>query len=199
MKRIRAYLIFICMGLLLSSCQISKADAKDKNEIVGDILENVSNEYPVINYTGDAHNIWMDVEDTVQASEVQKKIQQQLKENGLNGYKVSVRARDVKQVEKEHRWSLIDSYIFEKFRTKEKDEEKYKDVTTKLTDITLEDPATVAISTPIVSSDPKAKEYAEQIKKEVEALLQSKKMKKLIEGDAYNIVVYDEKDQVIIN
>src|SRR6478752_1845301 len=165
MKRIRAYLIFICMGLLLSSCQISKADAKDKNEIVGDILENVSNEYPVINYTGDAHNIWMDVEDTVQASEVQKKIQQQLKENGLNGYKVSVRARDIKQVEKEHRWSLIDSYIFEKFRKKEKDEEKYKDVTTKLTNITLEDPAIVAISTPIMNSDPKAKEYAAQIQK----------------------------------
>src|SRR6478735_1095002 len=199
MKRIKVYLIFICMALLLSSCQISKADVKDKNEIVGDILENISNEYPVINHTGDAHNIWMDVEDTVQASEVKKKIQQQLKENGLNGYKVSVRARDIKQVEKEHRWSLIDSYIFEKFRTEEKDEKKYKDVTTKLTDITIEDPATVAISTPIVSSDPKAKEYAEQIKKEVEALLQSKKMKKLIEGDAYNIVVYDEKDQVIIN
>ncbi|MCY9021293.1 DUF4030 domain-containing protein, partial [Priestia megaterium] len=71
------------------------------------------------------------------------------------------------------------------------------DVTTKLTNITLEDPAIVAISTPIVSSDPKAKEYAEQIKKEVEVLLQSKKMKKLIEGDAYKVVIYGENEQVI--
>jgi len=197
MKRIKVCVLFICVTLLLSSCQTSKADAKDKHEIVGDVLENISAQYPVINYTGDDHNIWMDVEDTVQASEVKKEIQQQLKENHLNGYNVSVRARDMKQVEKEHRWSLIDSYIFEKFRKKEKDEEKYKDVTTKLTNITLEDPAIVAISTPIMNSDPKAKEYAAQIQKEVEALFQSKKMKKLIEGDAYKIVIYDEQDQPI--
>src|SRR6478735_7656982 len=174
MKRIKACLLFICVTLLLSSCQISKADAKDKHEIVGDVLENI-----------------------VKGSEEKKEIQQQHKENHLNGYNVSVRARDMKQVEKEHRWSLIDSYIFEKFRKKEKDEEKYKDVTTKLTNITLEDPAIVAISTPIMNSDPKAKEYAAQIQKEVEALFQSKKMKKLIEGDAYKIVVYDEQDQPI--
>ncbi|WP_338789634.1 DUF4030 domain-containing protein (plasmid) [Priestia megaterium] len=197
MRSIRICLIFICMALLLSSCQISKADVKDKDEIVGDILDGIWDQYPVINSTGDAHNIWLDVEDTVKASEVKKKIQQQLKENGLKGYKVSVLARDIKQVEKEHRWSLIDGYIFEKFREEEKNEEIYKDVTTKLTNITLEDPAIVAISTPIVSSDSKAKEYAEQIKKEVEALLQAKKMKKLIEGDAYKVVVYDENEQAI--
>jgi len=197
MRSIRVFLIFICMSLLLSSCQISKADVKDKHEIIGDILDGIWDQYPVINSTGDAHNIWLDVEDTVKASEVKKKIQQQLKENGLNGYKVSVRSRDIKQVEKEHRWSLIDGYIFEKFREEEKDEEIYKDVTTKLTDITLLDPATVAISTPIVSSDPEAKDYAEQIKKEVEVLLQSKKMKKLIEGDAYKVVIYGANEQVI--
>ncbi|MDN3232697.1 DUF4030 domain-containing protein [Priestia megaterium] len=197
MRSIRVFLIFICMSLLLSSCQISKADVKDKHEIVGDILDGIWDQYPVINSTGDDHNIWLDVEDTVKVSEVKKKIQQQLKENGLNDYKVSVRARDIKQVEKEHRWSLIDGYIFEKFREEEKNKEIYKDVTTKLTNITLEDPAIAAISTPIVSSDPKAKEYAEQIKKEVEALLQSKKMKKLIEGDAYKIVIYDEKEEAI--
>jgi hypothetical protein len=197
MRSIRICLVFICIVLLLSSCQISKADVKDKDEIVGDILDGIWDQYPVINSTGDAHNIWLDVEDTVKASEVKKKIQQQLKENGLNGYKVSVRARDIKQVEKEHRWGLIDDYIFVKFREEEKDEEIYKDVTTKLTNITLEDPAIVAISTPIVSSDPKAKEYAEQIKKEVEVLLQSKKMKKLIEGDAYKVVIYGENEQVI--
>src|SRR6478609_8983391 len=185
MKGIKACILFICVTLLLSSCQTSKTNAKDKHEIVGDVLENISAQYPVINYTGDDHNIWMDVEDTVQASDVKKEIQQQLKENHLNGYNVSVRARDMKQVEKEHRWSLIDSDIFKKFREKEKDEDKYKDVTTKLTNITLEDPAIVAISTPIMKADPNAKEYAAQIKKEVEALFQTKKVKKLIEGDAY--------------
>ncbi|MGG0593537.1 DUF4030 domain-containing protein [Priestia megaterium] len=193
MKRIKACILFICVTVLLSSCQISRADAKDKHEIVGDVLENISAQYPVINYTGDDHNIWMDVEDTVQASDVKKEIQQQLKENGVNNYKITVHARDIKQVEKEHRWDMINYYIFEKLE----EEEEYKDVMRKLTDITLEDPAIVAIITPIVSSDPKAKEYAEQITKEVEALLQSKKMKKLIEGDAYNIVVYDEKEQII--
>ncbi len=100
MRSIRICLIFICMALLLSSCQISKADVKDKDEIVGDILDGIWDQYPVINSTGDAHNIWLDVEDTVKASEVKKKIQQQLKENGLKGYKVSVLARDIKQVEK---------------------------------------------------------------------------------------------------
>ncbi|WP_377520275.1 DUF4030 domain-containing protein [Priestia megaterium] len=193
MRSIRICLIFICMTLLLSSCQISKADVKDKGNIVGDVLDNISVKYPVINYSQDNSNIWMDVENTVQASDVKKEIQQQLKEKGINGYKITVHVQDIKQVEKEHRWDMINYYIFQKLE----EEEEYKDVMRKLTNITLEDPAIVAISTPIVSSDPKAKEYAEQIKKEVEALLQSKKMKKLIEGDAYKVVVYDENEQAI--
>lgn len=197
MKRMRAYLLFICVALLLSSCQISKTSVEDRDSIVQKVLDNISARYPVINYSQDNRNIWMDVENTIQASDVKKEIQQTFEENNIKGYEITVRARDMKQVEKEHRWSLIDSYIFKKLREKEKDEEQYKNVTTKLTNITLEDPAIVAISTPIMKADPKAKEYAAHIQKEVNTLLQREKMKKLIEGDAYKIVIYNEQDQPI--
>lgn len=193
MKRIKACILFICVTLLLSSCQISKGSVDDKGSIVQKVLDNISARYPVINYSQDNRNIWIDVENTVQASDVKKEIQQKFEENNIKGYEITVHTLDMKQVEKEHRWSMIDFYVFENLWKKE----KYKGVRSKLTNITLEDPAIVAISTPIMDADPNAKEYATQIQKEVNVLLQRKKMKKLIEGDAYKIVIYDEQNHPI--
>ncbi len=51
---------------------------------------------------------------------------------------------------------------------------EYKNVTYKKTDVTLNQPVTVAIVTPINKSDDGAQEYSKKIKREVNTILQSK-------------------------
>jgi len=111
----------------------------------------------------------------------------------LNAYKVNVRERNVKQVEKENRWLDIESKALAHLQ----ENKEYKDVTYKKTDVTLKQPVTVAIVTPIVKSDDGAQEYSEKIKKEVNTFLQTKDIKKQSKGDSYKIVIYDQDDQVI--
>lgn len=111
----------------------------------------------------------------------------------MNAYKVNVRERNVKQVEKENRWLDIESKALAHLQ----ENKEYKDVTYKKTEVTLKQPVTVAIVTPISKSDDSSQEYSEKIKREVNTLLQTKEIKERSKGDSYKIVIYDQDDQVI--
>ncbi|MCM3196775.1 DUF4030 domain-containing protein [Priestia megaterium] len=134
-----------------------------------------------------------EVEDTEDADKVKADIKRQLKENGLSAYKVNVRERNVKQVEKENRWLDIESKVLADLQ----ENKEYKNVTYKKTDVTLKQPVTVAIVTPINKSDDEAQEYSEKIKREINTFLQTKDIKKQSKGDSYKVVIYDQDDQVI--
>lgn len=111
----------------------------------------------------------------------------------MSAYKVNVRERNVKQVEKENRWLDIESKVLADLQ----ENKEYKNVTYKKTDFTLKQPVTVAIVTPINKSDDGAQEYSEKIKREINTFLQTKDIKKQSKGDSYKVVIYDQDDQVI--
>ncbi|MGE1198582.1 DUF4030 domain-containing protein [Priestia megaterium] len=141
----------------------------------------------------DSKDVKVEVEDTEDVNKVKADIKRQLKENGLNAYKVNVRERNVKQVEKEKRWLDIESEALAHLQ----ENKEYKDVTYKKTEVTLKQPVTVAIVTPISKSDDSSQEYSEKIKREVNTFLQTKEIKERSKGDSYKIVIYDQDDQVI--
>jgi len=111
----------------------------------------------------------------------------------LSAYKVNVRERNVKQVEKENRWLDIESKVLADLQ----ENKEYKNVTYKKTDVTLKQPVTIAIITPINKSDDGAQEYSEKIKREINTSLQTKDIKKQSKGDSYKVVIYDQDGQVI--
>lgn len=193
MKLIRNILFLSCFALLLAACQNADTTSNTKDKDLDTILGDISDKYAVLSVGSDSKDVKVEVEDTEDVNKVKADIKRQLKENGLNAYKVNVRERNVKQVEKENRWLDIESKALAHLQ----ENKEYKDVTYKKTDVTLKQPVTVAIVTPIVKSDEGAQEYSEKIKKEVNTFLQTKDIKKQSKGDSYNIVIYDQDDQVI--
>ncbi|MDE8674606.1 DUF4030 domain-containing protein [Priestia aryabhattai] len=193
MKLIRNILFLSCFALLLAACQNADTTSNTKDKDLDTILSDISDKYAVLSVGSDSKDVKVEVEDTEDVNKVKADIKRQLKENGLNAYKVNVRERNVKQVEKENRWLDIESKALAHLQ----ENKEYKDVTYKKTDVTLKQPVTVAIVTPIVKSDEGAQEYSEKIKKEVNTFLQTKDIKKQSKGDSYNIVIYDQDDQVI--
>ncbi|MGI8372369.1 hypothetical protein DMN50_00165 [Priestia megaterium] len=193
MKLIRNILFLSCFALLLAACQNADTTKNTKDKDLDTILSDISDKYAVLSVGSDSKDVRVEVEDTEDVNKVKADIKRQLKENGLNAYKVNVRERNVKQVEKENRWLDIESKALAHLQ----ENKEYKDVTYKKTDVTLKQPVTVAIVTPIVKSDEGAQEYSEKIKKEVSTFLQTKDIKKQSKGDSYNIVIYDQDDQVI--
>lgn len=193
MKLIRNILFLSCFALLLAACQNADTTSNTKDKDLDTILSDISDKYAVLSVGSDSKDVKVEVEDTEDVNKVKADINRQLKENGLNAYKVNVRERNVKQVEKENRWLDIESQALAHLQ----ENKEYKDVTYKKTDVTLKQPVTVAIVAPIVKSDEGAQEYSEKIKKEVNTFLQTKDIKKQSKGDSYNIVIYDQDDQVI--
>ncbi len=193
MKLIRNILFLSCVALLLAACQNADTTSNTKDKDLDTILSDISDKYAVLSVGSDSKDVKVEVEDTENVNKVKADIKRQLKENGLNAYKVNVRERNVKQVEKENRWLDIESKALAHLQ----ENKEYKDVTYKKTDVTLKQPVTVAIVTPIVKSDDGAQEYSEKIKKEVNTFLQTKDIKKQSKGDSYKIVIYDQDDQVI--
>ncbi|MBW0933691.1 DUF4030 domain-containing protein [Priestia megaterium] len=193
MKLIRNILFLSCVALLLAACQNADTTSNTKDKDLDTILSDISDKYAVLSVGSDSKDVKVEVEDTEDVNKVKADIKRQLKENGLNAYKVNVRERNVKQVEKENRWLDIESKALAHLQ----ENKEYKDVTYKKTDVTLKQPVTVAIVTPIVKSDDGAQEYSEKIKKEVNTFLQTKDIKKQSKGDSYKIVIYDQDDQVI--
>jgi Protein of unknown function (DUF4030) len=193
MKLIRNILFLSCFALLLAACQNADTTSNTKDKDLDTILNDISDKYAVLSVGSDSKDVKVEVEDTEDVNKVKADIKRQLKENGLNAYKVNVRERDVKQVEKENRWLDIESKALAHLQ----ENKEYKDVTYKKTDVTLKQPVTVAIVTPIVKSDNRAQEYSEKIKEEVNTFLQTKDIKKQSKGDSYKIVIYDQDDQVI--
>jgi len=193
MKLIRNILFLSCVALLLAACQNADTTSNTKDKDLDTILSDISDKYAVLSVGSDSKDVKVEVEDTEDVNKVKADIKRQLKENGLNAYKVNVRERNVKQVEKENRWLDIESKALAHLQ----ENKEYKDVTYKKTDVTLKQPVTVAIVTPIVKSDEGAQEYSEKIKKEVNTFLQTKDIKKQSKGDSYKIVIYDQDDQVI--
>ena len=193
MKLIRNILFLSCFALLLAACQNADTTSSTKDKDLDTILSDISDKYAVLSVGSDSKDVKVEVEDTEDVNKVKADIKRQLKENGLNAYKVNVRERNVKQVEKENRWLDIESKALAHLQ----ENKEYKDVTYKKTDVTLKQPVTVAIVTPIVKSDDGAQEYSEKIKKEVNTFLQTKDIKKQSKGDSYKIVIYDQDDQVI--
>ncbi|GAB1808312.1 DUF4030 domain-containing protein [Priestia megaterium] len=193
MKLIKSVVFLSCFTVLLAACQNADTTSNTKNKDLDTILSDVSDKYAVLSVGSDSKNVKVEVEDTEDANKVKADIKHQLEENGLNAYKVNVHERNVKQVEKENRWLDIESKALAHLQ----ENKEYKDVTYKKTDVKLKQPVTVAIVTPIVKSDEGAQEYSEKIKKEVNTFLQTKDIKKQSKGDSYNIVIYDQDDQVI--
>src|SRR6478609_4730841 len=193
MKLIRNIVFLSCFALLLAACQNADTTSSTKDKDLDTILSDISDKYAVLSVGSDSKDVKVKVEDTEDVNKVKADIKRQLIENGLNAYKVSVRVRNVKQVEKENRWLDIESKALAHLQ----ENKEYKDVTYKKTDVTLKQPVTVAIVTPIVKSDDGAQEYSEKIKKEVNTFLQTKDIKKQSKGDSYKIVIYDQDDQVI--
>ncbi|MEB4869455.1 DUF4030 domain-containing protein [Priestia megaterium] len=195
MKLIRNILFLSCFALLLAACQNADTTLTVKDKDLDTILSDVSDKYVVLSIGQDlkSKDVKIEVLDTEDAGKVKADIKRQLKENGLSVYKVDVRERNGKQLEKEKRWFDIENKVLSDL----KENKEYKNVTYKKTDVTLKQPVTVAIVTPIVKSDDGAQEYGEKIKKEVNAFLQTKDIKKQSKGDSYKIVIYDQDDQVI--
>ncbi|MCL9634237.1 DUF4030 domain-containing protein [Bacillus zanthoxyli] len=193
MKLIRNIVFLSCFALLLAACQNADTTSSTKDKDLDTILSDISDKYAVLSVGSDSKNVKVEVEDTEDVNKVKADIKCQLKENGLNAYKVNVRERNVKQVEKENRWLDIESKALAHLQ----ENKEYKDVTYKKTDVTLKQPVTVAIVAPITKSDEDAQEYSEKIKKEVNTFLQTKEIKEQSKDDSYKIVIYDQDDQVI--
>ncbi|CAI8952051.1 DUF4030 domain-containing protein [Priestia megaterium] len=193
MKLIRNIVFLSCFALLLAACQNADTTSSTKDKDLDTILSDISDKYAVLSVGSDSKDVKVEVEDTEDVNKVKADIKRQLKENGLNAYKVSVRERNVKQVEKENRWLDIESKALAHLQ----ENKEYKDVTYKKTDVTLKQPVTVAIVAPITKSDEDAQEYSEKIKKEVNTFLQTKEIKEQSKDDSYKIVIYDQDDQVI--
>ncbi|PFQ80846.1 DUF4030 domain-containing protein [Priestia megaterium] len=195
MKLIKKIVFFSCFALLLTACQNVDTTSNTKNKDLDTILSDISDKYVVLSVGTDSKSkdVKVEVEDTEDADKVKADIKRQLKENGLSAYKVNVRERNVKQVEKENRWLDIESKVLADLQ----ENKEYKNVTYKKTDVTLKQPVTVAIVTPINKSDDGAQEYSEKIKREINTFLQTKDIKKQSKGDSYKVVIYDQDDQVI--
>ncbi|MDT0150346.1 DUF4030 domain-containing protein [Priestia aryabhattai] len=193
MRLIRNILFLSCLSLVLAACQNDNTASSTKNKDLDSILNDVSDEYAVVSMGSDSNSVEVEVEDTEDANKVKAYIIRQLKENGLNVYKVNVRERNVKQLEKENRWLRIENRVYGHLQ----DNKEYKDVTYKITKVPLNQPVTVAIVTPITKSDENAQEYSEKLKREVNTFLQTKEIKEQSKGDSYKIVIYDQDNQVI--
>ena len=193
MKLIKNIVFLSCFALLLGACQNVDTTSNTKDKDLDAILRDVSDKYAVLSVGSDSKDVKVEVEDTEDVNKVKADIKRQLKENGLNAYKVNVRERNVKQVEKEKRWLDIESEALAHLQ----ENKEYKDVTYKKTEVTLKQPVTVAIVTPISKSDDSSQEYSEKIKREVNTFLQTKEIKERSKGDSYKIVIYDQDDQVI--
>ncbi|MGG0419589.1 DUF4030 domain-containing protein [Priestia aryabhattai] len=193
MKLIRNILFFSCFALLLAACQNANTTSNTKVTKLDDILSDISDKYAVLSISSDSRNVNVEVEDTEDADKVKENIKRQLKENGIKAYKVNVRERSVKQLEKENRWLKIEREAVSHLR----ENEQYKDVTYKMNEVTLKKPVTIAIVAPITKSDEHAQEYSEKLKKEVNTFLQTKDIKNQSKGDFYKIVIYDQDDEVI--
>ncbi|MCA4157768.1 MULTISPECIES: DUF4030 domain-containing protein [Priestia] len=195
MKLIKNIVFLSCFALLLTACQNVDTTSNTKNKDLDTILSDISDKYVVLSVGTDSKSkdVKVEVEDTEDADKVKADIKRQLKENGLSAYKVNVRERNVKQVEKENRWLDIESKVLADLQ----ENKEYKNVTYKKTDVTLKQPVTVAIVTPINKSDDGAQEYSEKIKREINTFLQTKDIKKQSKGDSYKVVIYDQDDQVI--
>src|SRR6478735_678796 len=195
MKLIKNIVFLSCFALLLTACQNVDTTSNTKNKDLDTILSVISDKYVVLSVGTDSKSkdVKVEVEDTEDVDKVKADIKRQLKENGLSAYKVNVRERNVKQVEKENRWLDIESKVLADLQ----ENKEYKNVTYKKTDVTLKQPVTVAIVTPINKSDDGAQEYSEKIKREINTFLQTKDIKKQSKGDSYKVVIYDQDDQVI--
>ncbi|MGF9943014.1 DUF4030 domain-containing protein [Priestia megaterium] len=195
MKLIRDIVFFSCFALLLAACQNADTTSNTKDKDLDTILSDISDKYVVLSVGTDSKSkdVKVEVEDTEDADKVKTDIKRQLKENGLSAYKVDVRERNVKQLEKENRWLDIENKVLADLQ----ENEEYKNVTYKKTDVTLKQPVTVAIVAPITKSDENAQEYSEKLKKEVNTFLQTKEIKEQSKGDSYKIVIYDQDDQVV--
>ncbi|MFE4038713.1 MULTISPECIES: DUF4030 domain-containing protein [Priestia] len=193
MKLIKNIVFLSCFALLLGACQNADTTSNTKDKDLDALLRDVSDKYAVLSVGSDSKDVKVEVEDTEDVNKVKADIKRQLKENGLNAYKVNVRERNVKQVEKEKRWLDIESEALAHLQ----ENKEYKDVTYKKTEVTLKQPVTVAIVTPISKSDDSSQEYSEKIKREVNTFLQTKEIKERSKGDSYKIVIYDQDDQVI--
>lgn len=168
MQLIRNIVFLSCFALLLAACRNVATTSKDLDTIFIDI----SDKYVVLSVGTDlkSKGVKFEVKDTEDADQVKADIKRQLKENGLSAQKVDVRERNVKQLEKENRRLDIKNKVVADLQ----ENKEYKNVTYKKTDVTLNQPITVAIVTPINKSDDGAQEYSKKIKREVNTILQSK-------------------------
>lgn len=193
MKNITSVLLLVCLALILSSCQSTDTSSESKDKSLNSILNDISDKYAVINYGSDSNEINVDVQDTEKATKVKSEIERELKENNLDHYKVNVREKNIDQVKKEERWFKIENKALANLQNNK----EYEDVTMKKTDVDLNKPVTFTLSAPISINDDNAEEYARQIKKNVNEFLQSKDLKKMVNGNSYKIVIYDKEDNLI--
>jgi|APAga8741244001_1050109.scaffolds.fasta_scaffold16897_2 outer membrane lipopolysaccharide assembly protein LptE/RlpB len=188
MRKIMNIFLLVGLVLLLASCQNTNTSSTNKDKSLNVILSDISDKYDVINYGSDSKEINIDVKDTEKASEVKKDIENQLQENGLDHYKVNVHERNIEQVKKENQWFKLEN----KALTNLQENKEYRNVTTKKTEVKLNKPVVIALSTPVSTSDDSAKTYAKGIEQNINKFLQSQHVK-----DPYKIVIYDKDDNII--
>lgn len=174
--------------LLCSACQQSE-DSK-----VMDIVMNVVNKKGFLSASVDDKTRTVDLEiaDTENASKVKKEINAQLKNQNIRPYTINVSQKNMDIVKKEHRRDRIYSDIFNEVFMKR----GYKGFTIRQANV-LNQPITIAINTTINISDPGAKGFGKKIEKEVDDLLNTKKVKKWVENDSYSIEIYSQDGQLI--
>ncbi|MCP1124131.1 DUF4030 domain-containing protein [Bacillus sp. 3103sda1] len=93
----------------------------------------------------------------------------------IRPYTINVSQKNMDIVKKEHRRDRIYGDIFNEVFMKR----GYKDFTIRQANV-LNQPITIAINTTINISDPGAKEFGKKIEKEVDDLLNTKKVKKWV-------------------
>ncbi|MEW4212453.1 DUF4030 domain-containing protein [Priestia megaterium] len=188
MRKIMNIFLLVGLVLLLASCQSTDTTTTKKDKSLDVILSDISDKYDVINYGSDSKEININVEDTEKVSKVKKDIENQLKDNGLEHYKVNVHKKNVEQVKKEDQWFKLEN----KALTNLQENKEYRNVTTKKTEVTLDKPVVIAFSTPVSTSDDNVKTYAKGIEQNIDKFLQSQHVK-----DSYKIVIYDKDDNII--
>ncbi|MBY0214797.1 MULTISPECIES: DUF4030 domain-containing protein [Priestia] len=109
MKLISNILFLGCSALLLAACQHADTTSTIKDKKLDTILSDISDKYVVLSIGQDlkSKDVKVEILDTEDADKVKADIKRQLKENGLSTYKVDVRERNGKQLEKEKRGLIL--------------------------------------------------------------------------------------------
>ncbi|MCI0768199.1 DUF4030 domain-containing protein [Bacillus sp. TL12] len=195
MKKRKGLILPLVLAILFGACQQSDLEeSKSEDSKVMDTVMDTVDKKDFLSATVDDKTkiVELEIADTVNASELKKNINTQLKSQYIRPYTINVSQRDMDIVKIENRWDNISSYIVEELFHKK----GYKGFSIRAY-IELNQSIPFAIYTPINSTDSGAKEFGKKIEKEIDNLLKTPQAQKWIENDLYTIEVYSQDNQKI--